>query len=120
MMVERCPVDMRGDILLFEIEAHVAPTKRPGVADMALARAQPDEKPGSMQSGPVLKLPTLLSPIFTGVRSFVRVNNRSRTETNATMARSATVDSVIDGDEVDYHATLMIRMQAALAKSQMV
>jgi hypothetical protein len=85
-----------------------------------LARAQPDEIPASMQNGPVLKLPKLPSPVFTGVRSFIRGNNRTRTETDASAATSVTIDSVIDGDEVDYHAALKTQMRAAPANLHMV
>ncbi|KAK6219462.1 hypothetical protein LQW54_002194 [Pestalotiopsis sp. IQ-011] len=68
----------------------------------SLAQAQPDEKPALDQSSSVIKLPKLPSPIFTGVRSFIRRNNR----TDAGTTTFATLDSVIDGSEADYHATL--------------
>ncbi|KAI4600650.1 hypothetical protein KJ359_012811 [Pestalotiopsis sp. 9143b] len=68
----------------------------------SLAQAQPDEKPALDQSSSVIELPKLPSPIFTGVRSFIRRNNR----TGAGNTTFATLDSVIDGSEADYHATL--------------
>ncbi|KAI0171236.1 hypothetical protein BJ166DRAFT_217121 [Pestalotiopsis sp. NC0098] len=67
----------------------------------SLAQAQPDEKPALDQSSSI-KLPKLPSPIFFGVRSFIRRNNR----TDVGSTTFATLDSVIDGSEGDYHATL--------------
>ncbi|KAI0010257.1 hypothetical protein F4779DRAFT_578733 [Xylariaceae sp. FL0662B] len=74
----------------------------------SLARAQPDEKPTSAQRSPILKLPKMPSPIFTGVRTFIRRNHR--TDVNA--ATFATIDSVIDDSEADYHAALKTQSRA--------
>jgi len=75
----------------------------------SLARARPGEKPTSTQSSSVLKLPKMPSPIFTGVRTFIRRNNR----TDASAATFDTLDSVIDGSEADYHAALVTQTRAA-------
>jgi hypothetical protein len=75
----------------------------------SLARAQPGEKPTSTQSRSILKLPKMPSPNFTGVRSFIRGNNR----TDASAATFATLDSVFDGSEGDYHAALITQTRAA-------
>ncbi|KAI1370050.1 hypothetical protein F4677DRAFT_459337 [Hypoxylon crocopeplum] len=74
-----------------------------------LARAQPEEKPTPAPGNPIFKLPKIPSPIFTGVRTFIRKNNR----TNASDATFATLDSRIDESEADYHATLKTQAQTA-------
>ncbi|OTB17734.1 hypothetical protein K445DRAFT_309898 [Daldinia sp. EC12] len=67
-----------------------------------LARAQPDEKPTPDPTTSILKLPKLPSPLFTGMRTFIRRNNR----TDVSAATFATLDSVGDPSEGDYHAAL--------------
>lgn len=68
-----------------------------------LARAQPEGKPTPRQDvASVPKLPKIPSPIFTGLRSFIRNNNR----TNATAATFVSLNSVIDDGDTDYHAAL--------------
>ncbi|KAI1179676.1 hypothetical protein F4777DRAFT_442072 [Nemania sp. FL0916] len=66
-----------------------------------LARAQPEEKPTSVSSPVRLRLPKVPSPIFTGMWSFIRRNNR--TDVSATCA---SLDSVIGDAGEDYHAVL--------------
>ncbi|KAI1498935.1 hypothetical protein F5X99DRAFT_420218 [Biscogniauxia marginata] len=68
----------------------------------SLARAQPAEKPTSTLDTSILKLPKIPSPIFTGVRTFIRRNNR----TDVSAATFATLDSAIDASEADYHTAL--------------
>lgn len=68
----------------------------------SLARAQPEEKSTSNGHRSILKLPKLPSPVFTGMRTFIRRNNR----TDAGGDTFATLDSVFDGSEGDYHAAL--------------
>ncbi|XDG05101.1 hypothetical protein ABKA04_004716 [Annulohypoxylon sp. FPYF3050] len=76
----------------------------------ALARAQPEEKPAPKQeAGAISKLPKIPSPIFTGLRTFIRNNNR----TNATTATFASLNSVIDDGDTDYHAALKTQGLAA-------
>lgn len=75
----------------------------------ALARAQPDKKPTVPSNASMLKLPQLPSPIFTGMRSFIRRNNR--TDRGATTW--ASLDSIVDDAETDYHAALQPRTRAA-------
>lgn len=75
----------------------------------SLARAQPDEKPMSIESRPIFNLPKLPSPIFTGMRTFVRRNNR----TDASAATFASEDSVFDGSDTGYHAILKAHTQAS-------
>ncbi|ETS87116.1 hypothetical protein PFICI_00944 [Pestalotiopsis fici W106-1] len=77
----------------------------------SLARAQPEEKPSLNQTRPTIKFPKLPSPIFTGIRSFIRRNNR----TDLGVTTLATLDSVNDGSETDYHAALKKKMPRALA-----
>jgi hypothetical protein len=68
----------------------------------ALARAQPDEKPTIQEGGRSshLKLPKIPSPVFTGLRSFIRRNNR----TEAGTATFATLNSSVGGSDAEYHA----------------
>jgi len=70
----------------------------------ALARAQPDEKPtiqeGARSSN--LKLPKIPSPVFTGLRTFIRRNNKS----DAGTAAFATLDSSVGGSDAEYHVSL--------------
>ncbi|KAI0596337.1 hypothetical protein F4775DRAFT_564971 [Biscogniauxia sp. FL1348] len=74
----------------------------------SLAQAQSGEKPTSTQNiGSIFKLPKIPSPIFTGVRTFISRNNR----TDVAAVTLATIDSVSDGPETDYHAAL--KSQAA-------
>ncbi|KAI0882866.1 uncharacterized protein GGS22DRAFT_190845 [Annulohypoxylon maeteangense] len=76
----------------------------------SLARAQPPEKPSSsQQDSSIVKLPKIPSPIFTGLRTFIRKNNR----TNVSTATFATLDSGIDGTETDYHAALKTQARVA-------
>lgn len=76
----------------------------------SLARAQPDEKPTTLTPhGPLLQLPKIPSPVFTGVRTFIRGNNR----TYASAATFVTLESVSDGTEADYHAALKTQTGAA-------
>lgn len=77
----------------------------------SLARAQPGEKPTSSptETRPILKLPKLPSPVFTGMRTFVRNNNR----TDVSADTVVTLESVYDGSETDYHAALKTQVQAA-------
>jgi hypothetical protein len=82
----------------------------------SLARADPGEKPSSTRSTPKttgLKLPKMPSPIFTGVRTFIRKNNR----TNASVGTVNTVESEIDTWEVDYHAALKGQNRPASSKN---
>lgn len=68
-----------------------------------LARAQPGEKPISFtDTGPLLKLPKLPSPTFTGVRTFIRKNHHAEVGG----ATFATLDSVVDASEADYHVAV--------------
>lgn len=73
----------------------------------SLARAQPDEKPTTTGSRPTLKMPKLPSPVFTGMRTFIRRNNH----TNVSAATFATLTSVADVPETDYHAALKVQAQ---------
>ncbi|KAI8622927.1 hypothetical protein F5Y19DRAFT_483288 [Xylariaceae sp. FL1651] len=73
----------------------------------SLARAQPGEKPTLAPNSLILKLPKVPSPIFTGVRSFIRKNNK----TNISAASFATLSSVITGSETDYHDALKPQTQ---------
>ncbi|KAK7753017.1 hypothetical protein SLS62_004966 [Diatrype stigma] len=76
----------------------------------SLARAQPDEKPTTMAPNrPLLKLPKIPSPVFTGVRTFIRGSNR----TDASAATFVTLESVSDATEADYHAALKTQTRAA-------
>ncbi|KAI1384154.1 uncharacterized protein F4822DRAFT_62673 [Hypoxylon trugodes] len=74
-----------------------------------LARAQPEEKPASAPGNSNFRLPKIPSPVFTGVRTFIRKNNR----TNASAATFATLDSGIDESETDYHGALKTQAQVA-------
>lgn len=78
----------------------------------SMARARPDEEPAFTETRSILKLPKFPSPIFTGVATFIRRNNR----TNVSAATFVTLDSVFDGSEADYHATLKTQTQAAGSK----
>jgi hypothetical protein len=71
----------------------------------SLARAKPDpnEKPTSTPKHSVLKLPKMPSPIFTGMRTFIRGNGRSEMKSTATFR---SLESEIDTIETDYHAAL--------------
>lgn len=82
----------------------------------ALARAQPDEKPTPTQDSSGLKLPKIPSPIFTGVRSFIRRNNR----TDVSAVTFDTLGSVVDGAEADYHAALKTQTRAASGNTSSV
>ncbi|KAI1413326.1 hypothetical protein F5Y13DRAFT_189235 [Hypoxylon sp. FL1857] len=75
----------------------------------SLAQAQPDEKPASTQNSSILKLPKIPSPIFTGMRTFIRRNHRTGVSANT----FATLDSVVDESEADYHAALKVQTRAA-------
>lgn len=82
----------------------------------ALARARPSgEKPSSTSTkgGSALKLPKLPSPVFTGMRSFIRRNNR----TEGGGDRFATLNSAGDDTEADYHAALLEQERASSRKS---
>ncbi|KAH8889082.1 hypothetical protein GQ53DRAFT_767203 [Thozetella sp. PMI_491] len=67
-----------------------------------LARAQPEEKPASTQSTQILRLPQIPSPTFSGVRTFIRRNNRTGVSANTV----ATQTSEIDPSEASYHAAI--------------
>lgn len=73
----------------------------------SLARAQPDEKPTTTGNRPVLKLPKLPPPVFTGMRNFIGRNNR----TNVSAATFASLDSVADVPDTDYHTALKAQAQ---------
>ncbi|KAI1646875.1 uncharacterized protein F4817DRAFT_316277 [Daldinia loculata] len=73
-----------------------------------LARAQPNEKSTSGSDNSIPKLPRIPSPIFTGLRTFIRRNNR----TGVSAATFATLDSVGDAFEADYHTALKIQHRA--------
>ncbi|KAI0122341.1 hypothetical protein F4814DRAFT_206854 [Daldinia grandis] len=73
-----------------------------------LAQAQPNEKPASSSDTSIPKLPGIPSPIFTGLRTFIRRNNR----TEVSAATFATLDSVGDASEADYHAALKMQHRA--------
>lgn len=80
-----------------------------------LARAQPDEKQTSStetDSGSLLKMPKLPSPVFTGIRSFIRKNNR----TEVGGPTLATLDSVVDASEADYHAAVWAQTHGSSQK----
>ncbi|KAI1479583.1 hypothetical protein F4774DRAFT_381429 [Daldinia eschscholtzii] len=67
-----------------------------------LARAQPHEKPIPDPTVSILRLPKMPPPLFTGLRTFIRRNNR----TDASAATFTTLDSIGDVSEGDYHAAL--------------
>lgn len=71
----------------------------------SLGRAQPDEKPTTTNNRPILKLPKLPSPVFTGMRTFIRRNNR----TDVSAATLSSLDSVADVPDPDYHAALKVQ-----------
>lgn len=73
-----------------------------------LARAQPEEEPTSTPDNSLFQLPKIPSPIFTGVRTFIRRNNR----TDVGASTFATLDSV-DEFGADYHAALKMQTQDA-------
>lgn len=73
----------------------------------SLGRAQPDEKPVTTDNRPILKLPKLPSPVFTGMRTFVRRNNR----TDVSAATFASLGSVVDAPDADYHTALKVQAQ---------
>ncbi|TGJ86081.1 hypothetical protein E0Z10_g2700 [Xylaria hypoxylon] len=75
----------------------------------ALARAQPDEEPTPTVNSMMLHLPKVPSPVFTGIRSYIRKVNR----TDASTGTWASLNSSTDGSEVDYHAALKTQAQAA-------
>ncbi|KAI8947304.1 hypothetical protein F4801DRAFT_517390 [Xylaria longipes] len=74
----------------------------------SLAEEQPDEKPAFVSDTSMPKLPKVPSPIFTGVRSFIRRNNR----TDVSASTWASLNSVFSDSEADYHATLKLHTQA--------
>lgn len=79
----------------------------------SLARAQLDEKPtASTDSRMRLQLPTLPSPIFTGVRTFIRKNNGN----DSGETTFAALDSVVDGSDLDYHAAVWSHTHGTSAK----
>lgn len=81
-----------------------------------MARARPSgEKYGEsgMGGGERLKLPKMPSPVFTGMRSFIRRNGRSAGGGET----FATLNSVGDGMEADYHATLLEQERAGSRKT---
>lgn len=82
----------------------------------ALARARPTGEKSSTNStegGSVLKMPKMPSPIFTGMRSFIRRNNR----TEGGGETFATLNSVGDGVEADYHAALIEQERGSSRKA---
>jgi len=74
-----------------------------------LARAQPGEKPTSNPDPSPLKLPEMPSPIFTGMRTFIRRNNRQ----DVSAATFVSLDSAIDNYETHYHSVFEIQKRAA-------
>lgn len=69
----------------------------------SLAQATPGEKPESSTPGrSILKLPKLPAPTFTGVRSFIRQNNRSDLKSS----QFDTLQSDHDPVEASYHDAL--------------
>ncbi|KAI1111583.1 hypothetical protein F5Y14DRAFT_464380 [Nemania sp. NC0429] len=73
------------------------------------AREQPNEKPASAADSFTLKLPQVPSPIFTGIRSFIRNNNRN----GESFATSATVSSRGDDYSADYHIAIKAQTPSA-------
>lgn len=79
-----------------------------------LARAQPDEKPVSFtDTGPLLKLPKLPSPTFTGVRTLIR--NKHHAEVGE--ASFATLDSVVGASETDYHVAVWAQTHGTIERA---
>ncbi|KAI0972793.1 hypothetical protein F4678DRAFT_52285 [Xylaria arbuscula] len=76
----------------------------------ALAREQPEEKPTSTSS--VLRLPKVPSPILTGLRTFIRRNNRNA----ASLPTFASLDSVCDDD---YHVAIREQTQSASSHTRL-
>lgn len=95
----------------------------------SLAQAQPEseEKPlkpnaatsSSDGDSPFLKrLPSIPPPTFSGLRTFIRRNNRTNvTATTATTTTFFPLDSAIDPAESDYHAVLKTQKVAAASVS---
>ncbi|KAI1456429.1 hypothetical protein F4805DRAFT_458853 [Annulohypoxylon moriforme] len=77
-----------------------------------LARAQPEKPASKHQTSSAPQLPKIPSPIFTGLRTFIRKHNRTDAN-NPSVATFVTLDSVTDGLETDYHATLAKQAQAS-------
>lgn len=75
----------------------------------ALAQEQPDEKSTSTGDSSTLKLPKVPSPVLTGIRTFIRRNNRNE----ASVAASTTSDSVCDDSSADYHIAIKAQAQPA-------
>ncbi|KAI0414323.1 hypothetical protein F5X98DRAFT_390042 [Xylaria grammica] len=73
----------------------------------ALAREQPEEKPTSTSSA--LKLPKVPSPILTGLRTFIRRNNRN----GASLPTFVTLNSACDDSSEDYHIAIREQTQPA-------
>ncbi|KAJ8126909.1 hypothetical protein O1611_g6729 [Lasiodiplodia mahajangana] len=79
----------------------------------ALAREQPEEKPTSTSPAP--KLPKVPSPILTGLRTFIRKNNRNGTS----LPSFATTDSADDGSSEDYHVAIREQIQPASSRTRL-
>ncbi|KAI0812805.1 hypothetical protein GGR55DRAFT_637956 [Xylaria sp. FL0064] len=75
----------------------------------ALAQEQPEEKPTATSS--TLKLPKTPRPVLTGLRTFIRKNNRNGTS----LPTLATQDLECDDSREDYHVA--IKQQAQFAGS---
>lgn len=73
----------------------------------ALAQEQPEEKPTSKSS--TLKLPKVPSPVLTGLRTFIRKNNRN----GASLPTLATQDLECDDSSEDYHVVIKQQTQFA-------
>jgi len=75
----------------------------------ALARAEPGEKPRPAQSTQrfSIRLPSIPSPVFTGIRSFIRKSNRTNGGATTLRSQDTEVDSLdteVDSLDADYHA----------------
>lgn len=79
----------------------------------SLAREQPEKKPTLAPNSVKMKLPTIPSPMFTGIRSFIWRNNKTTTQTDKSISTFKTLDSEINNFEVDYHDKLKGQNRAA-------
>lgn len=81
-----------------------------------LARAQPDETPDLptdlTDHRLLLQLPTLPSPIFTGVRTWISKHNGTQVGESTFTA----LESVVDNSKVDSHAAVWARTRGTSAK----
>ncbi|KAK5636610.1 hypothetical protein RRF57_012322 [Xylaria bambusicola] len=79
----------------------------------ALAQEQPEEKPTSTSS--TLKLPKVPSPVLTGLRTFIRKNNRNGTS----LPTFATQDLECDDSSEDYHIAIKQQTQFAGSRTRL-